>query len=970
MTPTPNDPLFALSWHLRNTGQTGGTPGVDINVTSVWPLYTGRGIVVGVVDDGVQASHPDLAGALLPGLAGPINGEPASYDHHGTPVAGLILARGDNGLGSVGVAPEAGLTSYRYDALPGEADTPEMREDMARGFRQALADGVDVLNNSWGFSPEFTTQAPAMLDALADLGELGRDGLGTVVVFSNGNDRGWYSSNTDPLRTSPYTIAVAAVNRDGVVMGYSTPGANLLVSAPSNVLTTDVTGGGGYVEDSDYTSFGGTSAAAPLVSGVAALMLDANPNLGLRDVHEILAYTARQLQPGNAGWVETAAGNANGGGLFHSSDYGFGLVDAAAAVRLAETWRVVRPATDWTELSAGAAATPGITFSDGSASSVFTTTFTFAPENGATGAARVNRVLLDLDLTVKDVSRLDIALVSPSGTRITLLHGPVNGEPDPVTGYWTADWPEDGWTLGSPAWWGEEAAGTWTLSISLLPGAAGAEEDWIFESATLRILGDDPAGPDLRQQMILTESYARLAGLDAARRLLGGNGETVLNAAAMESAVSVDLRAAAAGGTGRIAGVKVTFAAGSGIVDAFGGAGADRFGGSDAANILWGGWGDDTLVGRGGADDLVGGIGNDSLSGGEGADLLAAGLGHDTASGGAGADTVTGGEGEDSLAGNDGDDSLLGDGGSDTLLGGDGKDRLWGGAGTDSLLGGSDGDRLYGNDGADTILGGAGYDLLDGGLDDDLLFGGEGGDLLLGGGGADSLFGGTSTDELRGGAGDDLLLGEGANDTLYGDGGQDTLRGGAGADELTGGAGHDSLLGGHGDDILEGDVSYDLSFAFEASGSDTLRGGAGNDRLSGDAINADDTLGGADELYGDAGNDTLTGGYGADTLKGGEGADIFVWAKLAHSRVEAPDLVLDFSPEDRLDLTSREVFGNATPYFIGTDPFYGIPGDADIRYSIEDGSVLLEIDADGDAAADLAIRFLGLSEFRPGWIHV
>jgi len=120
----PNDPLFPQQWHLLNTGQSGGIAGVDLNVAGVWDTLRGTGLTIGIVDDGVQADHPDLSPNFNFALSVNLNSNPfnLSYDTHGTPVAGIVAARGNNGLGVSGVAPEASLADIR---LLGDWDTDE-----------------------------------------------------------------------------------------------------------------------------------------------------------------------------------------------------------------------------------------------------------------------------------------------------------------------------------------------------------------------------------------------------------------------------------------------------------------------------------------------------------------------------------------------------------------------------------------------------------------------------------------------------------------------------------------------------------------------------------------------------------------------------------------------------------------------------------------------------------------------------
>lgn len=149
---TPSDPLFSLQWHLLNNGTLPGSrAGQDINVTTVWPDYTGRGILVGVMDDGVDLTHPDLLQNLRPDLSWDlVLNQPGGNvtdpsDEHGTAVAGLVAATANNGLGGVGVAWDAEVLSNR---------TPLRDEDLLLSYQRAvdrmLVTNVDISTNSWG----------------------------------------------------------------------------------------------------------------------------------------------------------------------------------------------------------------------------------------------------------------------------------------------------------------------------------------------------------------------------------------------------------------------------------------------------------------------------------------------------------------------------------------------------------------------------------------------------------------------------------------------------------------------------------------------------------------------------------------------------------------------------------------------------------------------------------------------------
>jgi Ca2+-binding RTX toxin-like protein len=916
----PNDPLFPLAWHLLNTGQKGGTPGMDINVTPVWPHYTGNGVTVAVLDSGVDTAHPDLAGNVRSDLGGFLNGLPVSNvedEHHGTAVAGLIAARGDNGIGSIGVAPEAGLVSFRMLGVGAGGATEA-------AFLQALRDGVHVTNNSWGPTVDRRGFFPAdddELEAMRTFARDGRGGLGGIVVFANGNERTLTfgdsgitsSSDTTEFSADRHVISVAAVDRNGLVASYSSAGANLLVSAPGGfwkgagetikttdgVVSTDRSGAEGY-NRGDYTPFDGTSAATPIVSGVVALMLEANARLGLRDVQEILAVTARQVHADAPGWVATAWGNANGGGLAFSRDYGFGLVDAAAAVRLAESWTAVRTAANWAE--ATAVATSGGTPVPGLA---FMTSFLLPPGTAHAGGLRINRVELDLKLEIAGAANVEVTLTSPSGTTVTLAR------------FGTFEWAPDAWTFTSPAWWGEDSAGSWTLSLSI-----EAADGFVFEAATLRVLGDAPSGPDLRAMMLLTDGFTRLAAAEPGRALLGTGEETALNASATSAAMVLDLRGAlgAGGGESRVAGVLLGFAKGNQLKDAMGGGGDDRIIGHRGENSLSGGWGHDTVLGGGGGDTVSGGAGNDRLLGDDGDDGL------------------DGGDGDDRLIGGAGDDALLGGSGRDALFGGAGDDFLQGGVGADSLDGASGNDDLRGGVDADRLSGGTGHDTLRGDSGNDLLLGGGGDDSLLGGAGADTLTGDAGADTLLGGEGDDRLAGKTGVDQLFGGDGNDTLFGEDGTDGLSGGAGRDLLRGGASDDLLFGEA-----------GADTLFGDAGADFLDGQD---DDDL-----LHGGDGSDTLFGGAGADTLRGGADADIFTWIDAADSTVGHADLVLDLGLGDLLNITGAVGFDFA---FIGMAEFGGVA--REVRTTTVADGLLLLADLDGDGGGDFALRLAGIRE--------
>ncbi len=670
VTSTPNDPLLGQAWHLRNTGQAGGTVGIDLNVLAAWGYWSGRGVLVAVADDGVEASHPDLLGRMWtrPGSITPptdpnlLNGLPVrngldnAGDNHGTSVAGVIAAAVDNGLGGAGIAPEASIVAYRTLGA-GAASSQAV-------FTQALADGVAIVNGSYGQDTAFGADTAGLL-ALQAFASQGRGGLGGLFVKSNGNERTEAGApapadgGAEAANSFRYTIAVAALDNTGKVASYSNPGGNLFISgfggesdslltSGQGVLATDRAGPlNGYNNQAsptgDYTGFNGTSAAAPTISGVLALILEANPGLGYRDVQEILALSARKVDPlaGTAGhdsmfrtpWLSNAATNKDGGGWAFSHDYGFGLADAGAATRLAESWAWA-PRTEANVVNVTSQFTGTGSVTSGAA---WSTQFNVAQPTDAMTGFRVNRVELTLDLASARPSDLTITLVSPGGTSIRLLTTTGNAfaqGPDGALDY-TNPAPvgtADAVMLGSPGFWGESGAGTWTLTFS----TAGA--DATVSGAEFTITGDSQwadagktvAAFDLRQAAFITDGFADAVAATAAAATLAANGETVLNLAAMSAAAVLDLSNPAAA-TNRLGATAVTVDPAAQVHHVLGGGGDDSFTGTLGADTLGGGWGEDLLIGLGGADTLMGNAGNDILIGNAGNDLLLGGAGRDAA---------------------------------------------------------------------------------------------------------------------------------------------------------------------------------------------------------------------------------------------------------------------------------------------------------------------------------------------------
>lgn len=457
----PSDPLFSYDaanpgyqWNLHNTGENDGTPGIDAHVVPAWDAWKGTGVKIGIVDDGMEVTHPDLIDNVDTEIDHDFNDDdhdpsPGADDSHGTACAGVAAARGDNALGGSGAAPEATLVGMRLISAP----TTDADEAAAYAYRKDI---IAVKSNSWGpYDGGYGSGGPGELSqaSLIDAVTTGRGGLGTVFVWAagNGNQSG-DDSNYDGWAASPYAMAVSAITDTGKQAYYSEPGSNILVCAPSSGGTQDITttdlagatgynaGGGGDYASADFTqTFGGTSAATPLVSGIAALMLQARPGLGYRDVQEILVRTAKKIDPNDGSWV------TNGAGFHFNVKYGAGLVDAAAATTMATTW------TNLAAMQTFSISAPALALE--------------IPDGNATGAAhpfsvssddklRLEHVTVHVNATHPYRGNLEWYLTSPSGVRVRLARARLNDTGANLD-----------WTFMTTHFWGERSEGNWSLQV-------------------------------------------------------------------------------------------------------------------------------------------------------------------------------------------------------------------------------------------------------------------------------------------------------------------------------------------------------------------------------------------------------------------------------------------------------------------------------------------------------------------------
>ncbi|MCA9542011.1 MAG: S8 family serine peptidase, partial [Myxococcales bacterium] len=353
------DPQIGDQWHLESDDDVG-----DIDVGAAWDITTGDlDVVVGIFDNGFDRDHPDLAPNIIGGFdavdndddpeaecesdqdgLGPAATCPADRPYrqsHGTAVAGVSAARGDNGVNGSGVCPRCSLYLVR---LLGEESFRSLTN--AQAFARAEAEGVWVINNSWG--PNLTRFIPLSIAERETLNRItteGRGGKGVVIVFAAGNDLAPADSN--PYTAHPFVITVSASSRRDDFACYSNYGQVVSIAAPSQgcfddepgIATTDYVGAEGY-DPTDFTrGFSGTSAASPVAAGLAGLVLAANPELTAQQVKLVLEASADKIRADKHDWqaslgVDLAAEfdyDENG----FSPGFGYGRINAGRAVALA-----------------------------------------------------------------------------------------------------------------------------------------------------------------------------------------------------------------------------------------------------------------------------------------------------------------------------------------------------------------------------------------------------------------------------------------------------------------------------------------------------------------------------------------------------------------------------------------------------------------------------------------------------------
>ncbi|MBW4581526.1 MAG: S8 family serine peptidase [Tildeniella nuda ZEHNDER 1965/U140] len=374
----PRDPIYPKQWHLNHNGGADLALNSHVFAETAWDITRGiRSVTIAVMDDSVDLTHPDFQGIgkivaprdFKENDFLPLPGDPD--DNHGTACAGVSTAE-ENGAGAVGVAPGCALMPIRTTGFLDD----QTIEDL---FGWAATKGASVISCSWGPAAVYFPLSLRQRAALTQAATTGRNGKGCVIVFAAGNanrptngtinESGWtnnaLSGDTAWLggfTVHPDIITVAASTSLNKKAAYSNWGAEISVCAPSNnappgiglqdigyvftppqvrgalpglgIVTTDRVGAAGYAPDNIAIDFGGTSSACPLVAGVAALVLSANPDLTATEVKQLLQQTADKIVDSNPDpQFGFRKGTYEAGG--RCDWFGYGKVNAAKAVQAA-----------------------------------------------------------------------------------------------------------------------------------------------------------------------------------------------------------------------------------------------------------------------------------------------------------------------------------------------------------------------------------------------------------------------------------------------------------------------------------------------------------------------------------------------------------------------------------------------------------------------------------------------------------
>ncbi|KAI9350755.1 peptidase S8/S53 domain-containing protein [Obelidium mucronatum] len=450
-----HDPEFVNQWHLIN--ETPGQEGNDHNITAAWAQGNfGKGSVVCFVDDGLDMTSNDLKANYFAEGSYDYNAHtsdpsPKSWeDRHGTRCAGEVAAVKNNVCG-VGIAYEAKVSAVR---ILGGALT---EADEAASINYKMQEN-HIYSCSWGPTDNGATmEAPPEIVTAAVLNGVhnGRKGLGSIYVFASGNGgASGDNCNFDGYTNSIYTITVSAIDRMNRHPDYSEScSANMIVMYSSAsirhddaIATTDWQQG--FNGDLCTKAHGGTSAAAPLASGIYALVHSIRPDLTWRDFQHITVRSAVPINKGDPSWLKTQAGRP------YSHDFGYGKLDAYRILEIAKTWTTVPPHVSFQTPLLSPTTTSAIPQEKGKDVRV---SHTVTKENLKLAKfGKLEHVTVTVNIEHAKRGDVNVDLVSPAGVVSRLA----------VTRY--SDTDQGGfknWTFMSVAHWDEVVEGAWQVVV-------------------------------------------------------------------------------------------------------------------------------------------------------------------------------------------------------------------------------------------------------------------------------------------------------------------------------------------------------------------------------------------------------------------------------------------------------------------------------------------------------------------------
>lgn len=485
----PTDPYFKFQWPLKNVGQNGGKPNLDLNVEAAWAQgYTGKNVTTAIMDDGVDYMHLDLRENY---------NAKASYDFssndqypyprytddwfnsHGTRCAGEVASKRDNGVCGVGIAYDSMVAGIRM------LDQPYMTDIIEANSMSHEPNLIDIYSASWGPTDNGkTVDGPrnATMHAIVRGVNDGRQGRGSIYVWASGDGGQDDDCNCDGYAASMWTISINSAINTGENAHYDESCSSTLASTFSNgakdphtgVATTDL-------YDRCTQTHSGTSAAAPEAAGVYALALEANPNLTWRDIQHLTVLTSKRNSlydgKGRFHW------QVNGVGLEYNHLFGYGVLDAGAMVSLAKDWKSV-PARY--HCDAGSVSGP---YAIPTESSLELTINTDACKGTNSEVNYIEHVQAIITLNSTRRGDLILHLTSPMGTRSMILNRRPNDDDD-KNGFVR-------WPFMTTHTWGENPRGTWKLEVKFYSDRDSKEDSTDSSSTTTTTLNKDKHAPKI-----------------------------------------------------------------------------------------------------------------------------------------------------------------------------------------------------------------------------------------------------------------------------------------------------------------------------------------------------------------------------------------------------------------------------------------------------------------------------------------